>query len=195
MSYDKGIKTLYGTDSTFRRLFNSLGYLPQRTRELSFASFVETIVGQQLSGKAAATILSRLQLEAGAQISPEFIIGSDLEFLKSAGLSRAKARYVFELAVSFNSGEFDLGSALLLDDEQLFDLLVSIRGIGPWSAKILMLFDFKRLNAFPLGDATLDRAFHLLVPNSQENLSTYHENWTPYSGIVAMYMWSFVDNL
>lgn len=195
MDYDAGILELGKKCNVFSELYDVLGYLEQRKREVSFASFVETIVSQQLSGKAANTIMSRVRFVVGTDVEASVVAGLDPQCLMDVGVSRAKTEYVIGLAKMFSDGELSIDSLANLPDSELFERLVQLRGIGPWSARILMLFNFGRLNAFPFGDVTLEKTFESLTGHPKSFLESYVQTWSPYSGVVAMYMWSYADRI
>jgi DNA-3-methyladenine glycosylase II len=193
LDYSTGIKFLKDTDVVFRKLHEDLGFLEQRKRSVSYASFVSTIVGQQLSGKAADTIYGRLLVKVENQVIPEKIFGLQISELRELGISNAKSQYIKNLAKKFLDGQIKFDQLNSASDEDLYKDLIAIKGIGPWSARIIMLFNFQRLDAFPFGDVTLEKAFCILWKTEIAELPTFVKSWTPVSGIVAMYMWSFID--
>lgn len=193
MNYIGGIDFLKKNDDVFRNLYENLGFLEQRKRAPSFASFTSTIIGQQLSGKAADTIYGRLLVKVENQVTPEKLYPLQISELRELGISNAKALYIRELAKQFVDGQIKLSILETATDEQLYKYLTAIKGIGPWSARIIMLFNFQRLNSFPFGDATLEKVFCMLWKRDIKDLPKLVEDWSPVSGIVAMYMWSFID--
>ena len=193
LNYEEGISFLRQNDQQFEDLYQQLGFLKQRKRSISFSSFVSTIIGQQLSGKAADTIYRRLLEKVHDKVTPENIGRMTISELRSIGISNSKSSYISELSKMFLEKKFKIAVLKKLSDIELYNELLKIRGIGPWSAKIIMLFNFQRLNAFPFGDGTLERAFPLLWDLDLNCLPDYVDKWSPYSGIVAMYMWSYID--
>lgn len=193
MDYSKGIEFLTEKDLVFRKLYEDLGFLEQKKSSVSFSSFVSTIVSQQLSGKAADTIYGRLLVKVENQVTPEKLHMLQISELRELGTSNAKAMYITELAKQFIDGQIKLNILETASDEQLYNYLITIKGIGPWSARIIMLFNFQRLDSFPFGDATLEKVFCMLWKRDIEDLPKFVEDWSPVSGIVAMYMWSFID--
>lgn len=191
--YEKGLKFLKKNDPVFSELYAKLGYLNQRKRAANFSTFVSTIVGQQLSGKAAETIFNRLLDVVENDLQPRNIIRIEKSKLRQVGISKAKVSYILSMAEQFYSGVIDLEILNNNEDAELYKSLTAIRGIGPWSAKIIMLFNFQRLDAFPFGDVTLEKAFEELWEKPIDHLQSNVKNWSPYSGIVAMYMWSYMD--
>ena len=180
-------------EPVFSKLYKKLGCLNQRKRSANFSAFVSTIVGQQLSGKAADTIFNRLLDAVENDLQPANILKIPPWKMRQVGISNAKVSYILNLAEQFHTGEIDLEILNGMEDSDLFKNLTAIKGIGPWSAKIIMLFNFQRLDAFPYGDVTLEKAFEELWEKPIDHLQSNVENWSPYSGIVAMYMWSYMD--
>ena len=198
MRYDEyklGVEFLRANAPIFAHMYEHLGYLEQRRRTANFEAFVSTIVGQQLSGKAADTIYARLLSLVSNDISPLSISSTSIEEMRKVGISNAKARYITLLAEKFISKEITIEDLAQSDDTSLYKKLIKMTGIGPWSARIIMLFNFNRLNAFPLGDATLERAYSILSQKDLASLEKDLTTWQPYAGIVAMYLWSFNDEI
>lgn len=194
MNYDEGIEYLKSNDLVFAQLYQKLGYLPQRKAKLEFSSFVSTIVGQQLSGKAADTIFNRLKVLSQLDLTPEIVVELSPDELSAVGLSKAKIRYIQGIGEKFKSQELDLTTLNQLTTRNIYDTLIKVPGLGPWSVNILLLFNFGRLDCFPHGDSTLNKAFDELYAASGLTLDTCIQTWNPYAGIVAMYLWSYVDN-
>lgn len=163
-----------------------------------FQALVETICHQQLSMEAAATVHQRLQGTIGA-LTPQRVIQGPGARLTQAGLSQAKARYVRTIADTLDRGNLEAQALLDADDETVFERLLGLPGIGPWSAKIVMIFHLHRVDIFPATDAGLiDAAVRLLsfedAPKPQALLE--HANaWKPYRSLAAWYLWAERDRL
>lgn len=163
-----------------------------------FQALVETICHQQLSIEAAATVHQRLQETIGG-LTPQRVIQAPSTHLTQAGLSQAKARYVSTIADTLHQGNLDDQALLDADDGTVFDRLLALPGIGPWSAKILMIFHLHRVDIFPASDAGLiDAAVRLLgfdeAPES-ETLRDHANAWKPYRSLAAWYLWAERDRL
>lgn len=194
-NYKIGIDLLRKKSDFFGGMYDKLGFLEQRWREASFEAFVATIIGQQLSGKAADTIYARLLGLSPGDITPNSLQVRNVEELRSVGISNAKARYILKLAEKFVTNEISIEDFATSTNIELYNKLNNITGIGPWSARIIMLFNFNRLEAFPFGDTTLEKTYSALSGKDVSMLQDEVKEWQPYSGIVAMYMWSFADNI
>lgn len=167
-------------------------------RSTFFQALVETICHQQLSMEAAATVHQRLQGTIGV-LTPQRVIQASSTRLTQAGLSHAKARYVRTIADTLDQGNLEAQALLDADDGTVFERLLDLPGIGPWSAKIVMIFHLHREDIFPATDAGLiDAAVRLLgfeeAPEPQALLE--HANaWKPYRSLAAWYLWAERDRL
>ncbi len=163
-----------------------------------FASTVETITGQQLSVKAAASIFGRLlALMPAGKIRPQSILELNEEDLRGVGLSRAKTRSIRELAERVSSGEVDLEALRTLPDDELVAHLVQLRGIGPWTAEMLLMFDFGRPDVFSMGDLGLRTAVSRLYGvdrDDRDAIAAISERWSPYRSSACHYLWASLQN-
>ena len=134
----------------------------------------------------------------GGTVSPEAVLALDPEVLRTAGLSGAKRDAVIDLAKHTLAGRLELETLDLLDDEALTRTLVQVRGIGPWTAQMFMLFELGRLDVWPIGDLGVRKGFALAfetqeVPTSKE-LGPLGDPFQPYRSIVAWYCWRELDS-
>jgi DNA-3-methyladenine glycosylase II len=162
-----------------------------------FESLVETIVYQQLAGRAAATIHGRLLELLDGSVTPEAVLAAPDELLASAGLSRAKAASIRDLADQVSSGAVALEQIGRLSDQEVVDHLTRVRGIGPWTAQMFLLATLGRLDVWPTGDygvrAGFARAWSLGQIPTPNELSELGEPFRPYRSLVAWYCWRAVD--
>lgn len=157
----------------------------------SFQTLAGSIIGQQLSAKAADTIKRRV-LEVLPSFTPESLLSVPFENLRSAGLSRAKARYIVELARQVNDGRLDLQSMAQQADEDVIAALVELPGIGRWTAEMFLIFGLKRLDVLALGDAGLQRSARLLYGADAE-LEAIGTAWKPFRSVASWYLWRRLD--
>lgn len=191
-NYRSGICTLRNNLQEFDRLYDIFGEIEYGLQEFNFHSLVRTIAGQQLSGKAAATIFGRLQkLEGSDVLTPEFVTSCGLEKLRETGLSNAKASYILDIANKTQNDEFSFERMLTLGREECFVALTGLRGIGPWSASIMMMFRLGFLDEFPKDDVTLCKAINSYFPDLTEE--RLEECASPYRSILALYLWHYID--
>tara|TARA_B100000686_G_C16698187_1_gene921807 strand:- start:589 stop:1119 length:531 start_codon:yes stop_codon:yes gene_type:complete len=154
-----------------------------------FASLVLSIVGQQLSTKAAGAIARRV-LDSVPNFDAQTLAKTEVEVLRAAGLSSAKAHYVRNLASAVISGTLDLETMPNLSDEDVIESLTSISGIGRWTAEMFLIFSLKRPNILSPGDAALRRAALSLYGIELEEAS---ESWSPFRSIASWYLWRHLD--
>lgn len=166
-----------------------------------YGELVSSIVGQQLSTKAAATIWRRvLGLFNGKMPTPQQLLAIEDQRLRDAGLSWAKVKYVKDLAEHIRDGRLDLEHVSTVPNDQLIEQLTAVKGIGEWSAHMFMIFGLARLNILPVGDLGIRKAVQNLYKLSQ--LPTPQDikeiakanNWHPFESVAAWYLWQSLDN-
>ncbi len=161
-----------------------------------FFSLCRTIVGQQVSVAAAATIFARLEEATG--LDPKKVVRLSDEEVKAIGLSRQKSMYIRDLAQHFVSNPKVYEHLEHLDDEQVIAELTAIKGIGVWTAQMFLIFSLTRLDVFAPDDAGLQRAMLQLygwqeLP-SKHDLATHAERWQPYRTIASWHLWHSLHN-
>jgi 3-methyladenine DNA glycosylase/8-oxoguanine DNA glycosylase len=180
-----------------------IGPITLQPRRLStFQSLVQAIIHQQLSGRAAAAILSRFQALYGEQIfpTPEQVLRSRLTRLTSAGMSRAKASYVQEIARRTVSGELPCFEKCdLMSDVDLVEVLTKVKGIGRWTAEMLLIFNLGRPDFLPVDDLGIRKGFQIAnrkrkLPGSKQ-LAKFGQKWSPHRTTVTWYLWRAADFL
>ncbi len=168
---------------------------PQRNR---FQMLVRSIVFQQISMGAARTIYSRLEAKAGPEgIQPQAVAVLGLDELRSAGLSRQKAAYIYDLAHQVTGGNLRLAHLGRLGDERIIEELIQVKGIGRWTAQMFLIFALGRQDVFPVDDLGVRTAIQKLygfreLPTRQECLAI-GSRWSPYASIGAWYCWRYLD--
>lgn len=159
---------------------------PQLEPEPAFPSLVDAIVSQQISGKAAESILRRLAETVA--IRPAALAAADLRRLRRAGLSRAKAVYVRELARFARSG--GLRGLSRLPDDAVVERLTSVKGIGVWTAEMFLIFSLNRPDVWPIGDGGIQRAaVRLYGARTPRRLQALGERFRPVRTQAAWYLW------
>jgi DNA-3-methyladenine glycosylase II len=171
----------------------------RRTRN-SFASLGRAIVYQQLSGKAAGTIYQRfLGLYPSRRFPrPDELLATPVERLRSAGLSAAKASSLLDLAARFRDGTVRPRRFAHLDEESLIEVLTQVRGIGPWSVHMFLIFGLLRPDVLPVGDLGVRRGmqiyFGLNDLPAPAPMSELAEPWRPYRSVASWYMWRVAES-
>ena len=187
-------------DPAFAPLVERVGPVRLRPpRGTPFASLAAAIVYQQLAGPAALTIHGRFVEAVGGEVMPETVLGTDEEALRGAGLSRAKLAAIRDLAEKSRSGEVALEELDDLDDEAVVDRRTRVRGIGPWTARMYLMFDLRRPDVWPVGDlgvrAGLGRVLGLETPPTAREAEWVGVGYRPWRSAVAWYCWRAVDTL
>lgn len=173
-----------------------LGRRPRRDQR--FARLARSVTFQQLSGAAAGTIWGRVVEAVDADApTPAAVLAAGTARLRAAGLSAAKAETLVELARAVDSGALDLAALDRLPDHAVIDELTAIRGIGPWTAQMFLLFALHRLDVWPVGDAGVRRGYACIhdldsVP-TREQLDDAGEPFRPYRSVLAWWCWREAD--
>ena len=173
-------------------------YRPRRAaRPDVFGALARAIIYQQLAGKAAAAIHGRFVDLCGGVVDAETVGALDPEVIRSAGLSRAKRDAVVDLARHARQGLLELQVLDRLDDEALTRTLCQVRGIGPWTAQMFMIFELGRLDVWPTGDLAVRKGFGLAFGHAESPkaraLKPLGDPFRPYRSLVAWYCWRVLD--
>lgn len=193
----KAERHLAKADPIMKRLIAHHGHCPIAEREFQpFHMLANSIISQQLSTKAAATIKVRVGELVGVPFQTRKVLATTTEKLRGAGLSRAKTRYIRELASHVSDGRLDFEEIIALDDEAVIEKLVIVPGIGRWTAEMFLLFGLKRLDVLALGDAGLQRAAYNLYGTRRRSktlLTRVAEPWRPYRSIASWFLWRSLE--
>lgn len=164
----------------------------------AYGALVRSIVGQQLSTKAARTIYGRLiNIFGGRSPAPDELALADDAALRAAGLSRPKIGYLRDLSGRISSGELDLGRLNELSDKEASAQLVAVKGLGPWSADMFLMFHLRRPDVLPVGDLGIRRAIKTAyglpeLPGPAE-MRAVAERWRPHRTLACLYLWESLD--
>jgi DNA-3-methyladenine glycosylase II len=179
-----------------------------RRRRDPFHVLCSSIIGQQLSVKAADTIQARVATAvlAGARFMPAHFIDAEFELLRACGLSNAKSRWLIAIAQAVHRGEFSFAKLRRMDDETAIETLDALPGIGRWTAEMFLMFALDRLDIFSLGDLGLRRGLNQLHGRkifSDDSVKfekldddatlKIAARWAPYRSIASWYLWRIVD--
>jgi DNA-3-methyladenine glycosylase II len=165
----------------------------------AYGTLIRSIVGQQLSTKAAATIYGRvLELFGKHTPTPKQLLKADPEKLRGAGLSRAKVAYLRDLAEHVEDGALELERLPELPDEEVAAQLTAIKGLGQWTADMFLMFHLGRPDILPVGDQGIRRAIQVeyglrKLPDAKR-MQTIAKPWRPYRTLASLYLWSSLDN-
>jgi 3-methyladenine DNA glycosylase/8-oxoguanine DNA glycosylase len=162
------------------------------TANARFTSLARSIVFQQLAGAAASTIWGRFLAAAGEPLTPEAVLALPDEALRAAGLSTAKSAAVRDLAARLADGRLDLRRIGGLDDEAVIAELVTVRGVGRWTAEMFCIFALHRLDVWPVDDLGVRHGFgaaHGIEMPTRAELATEGDRFRPYRSVAAWYCW------
>jgi DNA-3-methyladenine glycosylase II len=204
LDVERGTRHLRRKDPTMRGLIARLGKLDPAARRRgrpadAYGALVRSIVGQQLSAKAARTIFERLvELFEGRTPTPRELLDVDPELLRGVGLSRAKAAYLRDLAEHVEDGELELEQLAELPDEQVVEQLTAVKGLGQWTADMFLIFHLGRPDVLPVGDLGVRRAaqvqYELDELPAADVLRRLAEPWRPYRSLACLYLWRSLDS-
>ncbi|MBX9665944.1 DNA-3-methyladenine glycosylase 2 family protein [Novosphingobium sp.] len=174
-----------------------VGHPAPRIRPRGYATLLRTIVGQQVSVAAAASVWTKLAALLGDDIPPHDLLAADFDSLRACGLSRQKQGYARSLCELVVTGELEL-HALPEDDEEAIAQLTRIKGIGRWSAEIYLLFAEGRPDIWPAGDlavqAGMAKLLGLAERPSEKEARAMAEDWRPHRGAAAIFTWHCYNN-
>lgn len=184
---------LFAAEPRFAAIEERAGPLPWRTRPRGFAGLLRTICGQQISNQAAGAIWRRLSGLPGA-LTPEGLLGlDDATLCGVAGLSRPKAAHARSLATACLDGRLDFARLPALPDAEAVAMLSAVKGLGPWTAEVHLIFAEDRRDIFPSGDIALANAVrHLLALEARpapRALARMAETWSPARSLAARLLW------
>jgi DNA-3-methyladenine glycosylase II len=173
------------------------GYPEPRIRPRGYGTLMRTIVGQQVSVAAAASMWRKFEDHLGPDLPPHKVLESDFDTLRACGLSRQKQGYMRSLCELVVKGALDF-DALPADDEAAIAQLTQIKGIGRWSAEIYLLFAEGRTDIWPAGDLAVQAGLHKLLGlaerPSEKLTRELAEKWRPHRGATAIFTWHCYNN-
>ncbi len=191
-------ETLAAADPALGRAYDELGVPHWRVGDPCYAALCRLIAYQQLSTKAAGTIWGRTESLFG-EVTPQAVLAADPEDIRACGMSRPKVRHMRSIAEAITQGDLDLQRVCATDLESARRELVSVKGIGPWTAELFLLYSVGAMDAFPVGDVGLMEAHKLLseVETRMEikEFTAHAEIWRPYRGVAAHMLWGWINDL
>jgi DNA-3-methyladenine glycosylase II len=190
-------------DPIMAALVERIGPLDHASRrrgrpEDAYGSLVRTIVGQQLSTKAARTIYARLAALFGDRPpTPEELIAAEEEALREAGLSRQKISYLRDLAARVHDGELELEALDEMSDEEVTEKITAVKGLGRWSADMFLMFHLRRPDVLPVGDLgirrAVEKAYSLPGLPDEDALRALAGPWRPQRTLACLYLWESLE--
>ena len=193
----KAKKILSTRDPVLRKIIKKYkkGFLT--TKGKPFLSLCRTIVGQQISVKAADAIWSKFEKKCKKNINPKTILKLSSQTLKSAGLSRQKVSYLKNIAKNFNNKSFDIKRLQKMEDIDAINYITQLKGLGVWSAQMFLMFNLNRVDIYPTTDIGLLRALSInyktVYPPSKKFLKKISNLHVGYRTVLTWYMWRSID--
>lgn len=179
-------------DRVMKKLIASHVGVVLQSRGDAFTTLARSVVGQQISVKAAQSVWNRFQCLV-ANMTPESVLLLRAEDMRQAGLSARKVEYLLDLSSRFSTGQLNTQAWPTMSDESIVQELVSIRGVGRWTAEMFLIFHLMRPNVLPLDDVGLingiSRAYYSGEPVSRSEVRELASSWSPYATVATWYIW------
>lgn len=188
---DEEIEYLKSKDKILGEVIEKIGHIERVTDTDLFSSVVHHIIGQQISTKAQETIWQRLKDELG-EVNAENIYKTDISRLQSLGMSFRKAEYIKDFADKVHSGSFNLQDISEMSDEEAIKALVSLKGIGVWTAEMILLFCLQRPDIFSFDDLAIQRGLRMVYHHrkiDRKLFEKYRRRFSPYCSVASLYLW------
>ena len=195
--WEKAKRILSKKDPVLRKIIKKYkkGFLT--TRNKPFFSLCRTIVGQQISTKAADSIWLRFEKKCRNRIVPNSVLRLSSSSLKSAGLSRQKVKYLKNIAKNFKNKSFNVKELKKMENEEAINYITKLKGLGVWSAEMFLMFNLNRRDIFPIKDIGLLRAisknYKTSYPPSERFLNKISRLHAGYRTVFTWYMWRSID--
>ncbi len=193
----KAKKILSRRDPILRKIIKKYNKGFLTTKNKPFFSLCRTIIGQQISTKAADSIWLKFEAKCKKKINPKTVLNLSTQTLKSAGLSRQKVSYLKNIANNFNKKYFDVKKLKKMNDNDAIIYITQLKGLGLWSAQMFLMFNLNRSDIFPTGDIGFLRAlsinYNTSYPPSKKFLNKISSLHLGYRTVLTWYMWRSID--
>lgn len=189
---DTEIEYLKKKDKKLAEIIDAIGPIRREVEHDLFASVVHHIVGQQISTKAQRTVWARV-VDLAGEVNAASIRKAGVDELQKCGLTFKKAEYIVEFAEKVHCGEFDLEGLDDMEDEEVIAELSELRGIGVWTAEMILLFCMKRPNVLSYGDLAIQRGMRMIYHHrkvDRKKFEMYRRRYSPYCSTASLYIWA-----
>ncbi len=189
--WETEIEYLKSKDKKLAEIIDKIGHINREVNSDLFSSIVSSIVSQQISAKAYKTVWKRMIDELG-KINAETILNAGVEKIQKCGISFRKAEYIVDFAKRVKTGEFNLVGINEMTDEEAIAELSSLKGIGVWTAEMILLFCLQRPNVFSYGDLAIHRGLRMVYHHrdiDKERFEGYRKRFSPYCSVASLYFW------
>ncbi len=188
---EKEIIYLKQKDKRLAEVIDKIGKIEREVDSDLFSSVVHHIIGQQISTKAQATIWQRMQDNLGV-VNADTVLAAGINHLQSFGMTFKKAEYITDFAVKVQNGAFDLEGIWDKTDDEAIEELSSLKGIGVWTAEMILLFCMQRPNVFSYGDLAVLRGMRMVYHHrkiDRKLFEKYRRRLSPYCSVASLYFW------
>lgn len=193
---NKEMDYLKESDPILGAAIDRIGFVKREVNPDIFSALISSIISQQISTKAAITVKNRL-LELVGEIKPENIIKLDLEEIQKCGMSMRKADYINSIAEAVISKAVDLNNLNKLSDEEVIKELTKLKGVGEWTAEMLLIHSLQRPNVLSFKDLGIRRGLirlYSLDHISKDEFEVYRNRYSPYNTVASIYLWKISEN-
>ena len=194
---ERGSRFLAKRDKKLAPVIKRVGKLNYRSQRTAFDALARIIIGQQLSGKAADTIYQRVRaITPNKRVTLKALSAVKDNDLRSCGLSAAKTRAIRDLIDKIDTGQLKIRNFSRMTDDEVAEAIISVKGLGPWSAQMYLMFVLCRLDIFSAGDLGIQNAICRLYgkDKAKTDFDKFAERWKPYRTIACWYLWASLDN-
>lgn len=189
---EKEISYLKSKDTKLAEVIDTLGFVEREIDTDLFSAVVHHIIGQQISTKAQATIWQRMH-DALGQVNAETILSAGVSNLQALGISFRKAEYITDFARKVHTGEFDIEAVSQMSDTDAISALSSLKGIGVWTAEMILLFCMQRPDIFSYDDLAIQRGLRMVYHHrriDRKLFEKYRRRFSPYCSVASLYLWA-----
>ena len=189
---DTELSYLRKKDKRLCEVIDRIGHIDRAVDSDLFSSVIHHIIGQQISTKAQATIWQRMQ-DALGEVNAENILAAGVPKLQSFGMTFRKAEYITDFAEKVHTGAFDLAAVEHMSDEEAIRVLVSLKGIGVWTAEMILLFCLQRPDIFSFQDLAIQRGLRMVYHHRKIDrrlFEKYRRRFSPYCSVASLYFWA-----
>ena len=186
------INYLKRKDKKLAWAIEQIGHIERKLDANLFAAVVRHIVGQQISSKAQATVWARLEARLKV-VTPFTVHAASAEELQGLGMSLRKAEYIKDFADRIVGGEFDLQAVEHMNEAEAITALSSLKGIGKWTAEMILLFCLQRPDIFSFDDLAIQRGLRMVYHHREigrERFGKYRRRFSPYCSVASLYFWA-----
>ncbi len=189
---DEVLQVLAAKDARLGKIIREIGKVKRQGTDDVFEGIIISIVSQQLSAKAADTIFDRLAAIVG-EVNPANIYKTDIMKIKSAGLSLRKAEYIKGIAEAILFGGFDIEGLHHKSDKEAIEEITKLKGLGVWSAEMLLIFSFNRPDILSFNDLGIQKGLEYLYYDMEYDFEQIKKKFSPHCSVLSLYLWEIAS--